>query len=336
MTSSEMPRAFAWRRYVRPTVFFLVTGVSLFLLLPSLLAVFSSWRELSHLTWFWAALALVSEGVSFALLWELNRVALHEQRWFVVASSQLAGNALAKVVPGGAATSTAFSIGMLRRAGVGVDRAASSLAASTTLQLGTRLALPLLALPAILGGTPIAHSLATAAYLALGVLVLLVIGGLLTFAFDRPLVSVGRSLEWVLNRTVRRRRKISGLPERLLAERDFVRGTIGRHWPAAVLSAVGSTGFEFAALLCCLRAVGAEPQPSLVVLAYVGAALLALIPLTPGGLGFVETGLVGTLTLAGVGAHQAVLATLAYRIVSYWLVIPAGGAAYAAFRRRYP
>jgi len=31
-----------------------------------------------------------------------------------------------------------------------------------------------------------------------------------------------------------------------------------------------------------------------------------------------------------------VLATLTYRLVSYWLPIPAGGVAYIAFRRRYP
>ncbi len=91
-----------------------------------------------------------------------------------------------------------------------------------------------------------------------------------------------------------------------------------------------------AALLCSLRAVGAEPRPSLVVLAYTGAELLALIPLTPGGLGFVEAGLVGTLSLAGVAPQDALLATLTYRLVSYWLPIPAGGVAYAAFRRRYP
>jgi uncharacterized membrane protein HdeD (DUF308 family) len=54
------------------------------------------------------------------------------------------------------------------------------------------------------------------------------------------------------------------------------------------------------------------------------------------GLGFVEAGLVGTLTLAGVPAHDAVLATLTYRLVSYWLPIPAGGLAYVVFNRRYP
>ncbi len=339
MTSTERletSQANVWRRYVRPGALLLVTGVSLYLLLPSLIAVFSSWRSLSHLTWYWAALALVSEGACFALLWQLDRIALHVKSWFVVASSQLAGNAVGKIVPGGGATATAFMVEMLRRAGVAVGQAASALAASTSLQVATRLALPVLALPAIVAGTPVAHSLATSAYLGLAVLILLVVVGALAFVFDRPVVLAGRALQWVLNGSVRRRGKITDLPQRLLAQRDFVRATIGRYWRAAILSAVGSTAFDFGALLCALRAVGADPRPSLVVLAYAGAAVLALIPLTPGGLGFVEAGLVGTLTLAGVAAQDAVLATLTYRLVSYWLPIPAGGVAYVVFSRRYP
>ena len=328
--------AFPWKRYARPGLLVLITGVSLYLLLPSLVAVFSSWRSLSKLTWYWAALALVSEAGSFICLWELDRIALRVRSWFTVVSAQLSGNTVGRIVPGGGATATAFAITMLRRAGVEVGQAAAALAASSSLQLGTTLALPLLALPAILGGAPISRSLATSAYLGAVVLLLLIAGGVLAFTVDRPLALAGRGIEWVLNKSIRRRRKITDLPGKLLAERDFVRTTIGHRWKAALLAAVGNTGFDYLALLFALRAVGAQPRPSLVVLAYAGAELLALIPLTPGGLGFVEAGLVGTLTLAGVPAQDALLATLTYRLVSYWLPIPAGGVAYVAFRRRYP
>jgi hypothetical protein len=68
-----------WRRYARPGLLVAVTGVSLYTLLPSLVAVFASWRSLSGLTWYWAALALVSEAASYACLWELNRIALREK-----------------------------------------------------------------------------------------------------------------------------------------------------------------------------------------------------------------------------------------------------------------
>jgi uncharacterized protein (TIRG00374 family) len=326
----------AWRRYAKPGVLLLVTGFSLYVLLPSLAAVFSSWRSLRDLTWYWAAAALLAEVASFVCLWELDRVALGVKSWFTVACAQLTGNSVGRILPGGGATATAFSIGVFRRAGVDTGQAAAGLTAATLLQIGTRLALPVLALPAIVGGAPVDHSLTVSAYLGLAVLILLVVAGVLAFAFDRPLEVAGRALQWLLNATIRRHRKLVDLPELLLDDRDFVRATIGRGWKAAVLAAAGNAGFDFLALLCALRAVGAEPQPSLVLLAFTAAGLLALIPFTPGGLGFVEAGLVGTLTLAGVGPQDAVLATLTYRLVSYWLPIPAGGVAYAAFRRRYP
>jgi uncharacterized protein (TIRG00374 family) len=312
----------------------LVGGVSLYLLLPSLVSVFGSWRSLAHLNWYWAGLALLAESASFGSLWELDRIALGTTRWFVVACMQLSGNAVGQVVPGSGATATAFEVGVLRRANVAVGQAVAALAASTALQIATTLALPLFALPEILAGARVSPSLAAAAYLGTAALVLLLAAGVLAFVTDRPLVLAGRWIELALQRLTRRR--VTELPRRLLEQRDFVRATLGRRWAAAAVSATGSTAFDYAALLCALRAVGAQPRPSLVLLAYVAAAVLALVPFTPGGLGFVEAGLAATLTLAGVRPSHAVVATLVYRLVAFWLPIPAGGVAYALFRRRYP
>jgi uncharacterized protein (TIRG00374 family) len=323
------------RQYARPIALLLVTAVSLYVLLPSLVAVFGSWRSLSHLDWPFALLALACETASYACLWELDRIALRTKSWFVVATAQLSGNAVGRVVPGGGATATAFEVSMLRRAGVDRGEAAAGLAASTGLQLATTLALPLIALPAILAGAPVNHGLDTAAYLGVAVLVLLIAATVAIFGSDKPLEWVGRSVESVLNATVRRQRPIDDLSQELLADRDFIRATLGARWKAAILAAAGSTAFDYLALLAALRAVGADPRPSLVVLAYTAGELLALVPFTPGGLGFVEAGLVGMLTLAGVPAADAVTATLLYRLVAYWLPIPAGGVAYLLFRRRY-
>jgi uncharacterized protein (TIRG00374 family) len=327
-----------WKRYGRFTrqgVLLLVTGISLYLLLPSLIAVFGSFRSLSHVDWPWAVLVLVCECASSVALWELDRIALRTRSWFAVACAQLSGNAVGRIIPGGGATAAAFTVGMLRRAGVDTGEAAAALSASTLLQIATTLALPVLALPAIVGGAPVSHSLATAAYLGIAVLVLLLAAGGAAFATDRPLELAGRATQWLLNATVRRRHHVTGLSQELLADRDFIRTTLGERWKAAVAAAAANTGFDYLALLCALRAVGAQPQPSLVLLAYTAAELLALIPFTPGGLGFVEAGLVGALTLAGVPAHDAVSATLLYRLVAFWLPIPAGAVAYVLFRRRY-
>ena len=164
---------------------------------------------------------------------------------------------------------------------------------------------------------------------------LLIAAGTATFLSDEPLELTGRFVQWLLNATVRRHNPIGGLAQELLSDRDFIRTTLGRRWRAAVLAAAGNTAFDYLALLAALRAVGAAPRPSLVLLAYTAGELLALIPFTPGGLGFVEAGLVGTLTLAGVPGPDALAATLLYRLVAYWLPLPAGGVAYLSYRRRY-
>jgi uncharacterized protein (TIRG00374 family) len=331
--SSESPAA--RRQYARPAALLLVTAISLYLLLPSLVAVFSSWRSLSNLDWAYASLVPVAEIASFVCVWQLDRIALRTNSWFVVASAQLSGNAVGRILPGGGATATAFTARMLRRANVDSGKAAAAFGATAGLQIGTRLALPLLAVPAIVGGAQVSRSLAAAAYLGIGVLVLLVAVGVAAFAGDTTLTLAGRGLQWLLNATVRRRRPLVKLPDELLEDRDFIRATLGTRWRAALLAAAGNTGFDYLALICALRAVGAAPQPSLVLLAFATVQLLALIPITPGGLGFVEAGLVGTLTLAGVPGPEALTATLLYRLVSFWLPIPAGGVAYLLFRRRY-
>ena len=324
-----------WRWSLRPALLLLIGGVGIYLLLPSLLAVFGSWRSLSHLDWPFAILVFAAEAASFACLWRLDRIALRTDAWFPVAAAQLSGNAAGRILPGGGATAAGVTASMLRRAGIPTDEAVAALGASTALQLATAFALPLLALPAILAGAAVNHSLATAAYLGAALFVLLVAAGVVVFTSNRPLELAGRAIQWLLNKTVGRHRTVSGLPEVLLAGRDFVRETIGEDWQRAILAAAGNTGFDYLALLAALLAVGADPQPSLVLLAYAAAEVLALIPFTPGGLGFVEAGLVGTLTLAGVPSDDALTATLLYRIGSFWLPLPAGGIAYLLFRRRY-
>ena len=53
-----------------------VTGVSLYLLAPSLLEVFSSWKQLRTLSPYWIIPAVVFEAASFVSLWALQRIAL--------------------------------------------------------------------------------------------------------------------------------------------------------------------------------------------------------------------------------------------------------------------
>jgi uncharacterized protein (TIRG00374 family) len=321
------------QRIATRSALLLLTGVSLYLLLPSLAAVFGSWRDLFELEPQWFAVALGFESLSILAIWALQRIALRAPSWFAVGTSQLAASAFGRIVPGGMAAAGALQYRMLVRAGVPPGRVGSALAATSALLFAGLLAVPLLALPAIIAGTPVEHRLLHALWLGGVVFVLMLGAGAGAFAFDRPLELVGHSVEWCL-RLLRRPRSGPPLSDALREERDQIRRTLGERWAMAVTASVGKSLFDYLALVATLYAVHATPDPALVLLAYVTGSLLGMVPLTPGGLGFVEAGLTGTLVLAGVDPGAAAAATLAYRLASFWLPLPAGAVGYWLFRRR--
>jgi uncharacterized protein (TIRG00374 family) len=167
--------------------------------------------------------------------------------------------------------------------------------------------------------------------------VFVVLFALVAFALARDglLRFVGRTVQGVRNRLRRESPPSKGLPKRLLAERDRLIATLGPRWKRALLFTVGRWAFDYASLLAALAAVGSHPRPTVALLAFCVAQVLAQIPVTPGGLGFVEAGLTATLALAGVSPGDAALATFAYRLVSYWLPMPVGLVAGIVHQRKF-
>jgi uncharacterized protein (TIRG00374 family) len=319
----------------RRGVLLAITGVSLYLLAPALLEVFGAYDRLDDFNPLWWVAMVALQIGSYACMWAVQRISMRADRWGPVITSQLASNSFGRVVPGGVAAAGAMQYAMLARGGVPAAQAASGMTASSLLVFGILLALPLLALPAVLFGAPVDPGLGRAALIGGVVFVLLCAAGAAAILWDRPLLAVGRAAQSVRNRIRRKREPLTRLPERLLNERDEVRTVLGRNWWEALLLAAGRWVLDYLTLLAALTAVHAEPRPSTVLLAFCAAQFLGTLPLTPGGLGFVEAGLTGTLVLAGVPTGAAVVATLAYRLVSFWLPIPAGGVAAVLHRRRY-
>jgi uncharacterized protein (TIRG00374 family) len=312
-----------------------VTAVSLYLLAPALLEVFGAFDELDEIAPLWFPAMVLLQTGSFACMWSVQHLAVRAQRWGPVITSQLASNAFGRVVPGGVAASGAMQYAMLVRGGVPAGAAASGMTASSLLLFATLLALPLLALPAVLGGVAVDPHLTRAALAGAVLFVLMFALGASCVLWDRPLIVAGGAAQAVHNRVRKSRPPITGLPERLLRERDIVVRVLGSEWWEALILASGRWLLDYLTLVAAVYAVGARPHVSLVLLAFCAAQVLGTLPVTPGGLGLVEAGLTGTLALAGVGGGAAVVATLAYRLVSFWLPIPAGAIAAVVHRRRY-
>jgi uncharacterized protein (TIRG00374 family) len=322
------------RRLVRTVFWLAVTGVSLYLVAPSIVEVLGSWGDLDSLSPAWFAGMAALQAGALACLWALQYTAMRGPSWPAVISSQLAGNALAKVAPGGGALGSALQYRMLVKAGLPGPRAVAGLTASNLLSFAAVLAMPLLAIPAIVRGG-VDRDLLEAAAVGVAVFVALFAVGTVMIAVDGPLAWVGRVAQRVRNRLRRGSEPLHRLPERLLRERDRIVGTLGPRWKRALAATCGRWALDYATLLAALAAVGSQPRPSLVLLAFCAAQVLTQIPITPGGLGFVEAGMTAMLTLAGVSAGAAVLATFTYRLFSYWLPLPVGLAAFTWHARRF-
>jgi uncharacterized protein (TIRG00374 family) len=329
--AQQTPRGSLLRR----AVWLGITAISLYLVFPSLLDVFGSWRDLNQFGYGWLAGMAALQLASLACLWGLQHVAIRAPAWYPVITSQLAGNALSKIAPGGGAVGAALQYRMLVQAGLRRGPIVAGLTAVNLLVFAAVLALPVLAVPAILRGA-VNQDLVQATIVGAAVFVALFVVGVVCLAFDTPLRWIGRTVQRVRNRLRRHSEPMTGLPKRLLRERDRILETFGPKWKRALTATVGRWAFDYATLVAALAAVGSRPRPALVLLAFCAAQILAQIPITPGGLGFVEAGLTAMLKLAGVPAGAAVLATFAYRLFSYWLPLPLGAAGWVAHRRRYP
>lgn len=326
----------AWKKVVKNAVVVAIAGIAIYLVFPSITEVLASWPRLSTLQPVWFALAIAFEIGHFTCTFGLQRLALRTKVWFPVVTSQLASNAVSLIMPGGAAMGAAVQFRMLAVSGQETGSTVGGLAAFSLLGVGGLLALPLFALPVIVVGAPTtSRGLVNAAILgAVGFIVFAGFGAVV-LATDAPLRWCGKFVERVRNLVLRKRPPLTNLDETLVHQRNLIRSVLGKQWWQAVLLSAGRLALDYLCLLAALRATGSHPRPSLILVAYTVAGIVGMIPITPGGLGIVEASLTGLLVLAGVSSSSAVLATLTYRLASYWVPLAAGPIAYGVFKLRY-
>ena len=332
---SEKTHPLAWKSVAKRAAGVVVAGIAIYLVFPAITEVLASWPRLSTLHPWWFTAAVAAEIAHFICTFALQRLALRTKAWLPVITSLLAGNAITLIMPGGAAVGAAVQYRMLATSGMDTTSTVGGLAAFSLLGVGGLLALPVFALPVVLLGAPVSRGLVNAAILgAVGFVAFAAFGAVL-LAYDAPLRWTGRVVQRLRNWVMRKRPPLTGLDDTLLSQRNEIRAVLGRQWWQALLLSSGRLAFDYLCLLFALRATGSHPRPSLILVAYAVAGIIGLIPITPGGLGIVEASLTGLLVLAQVDSSQAVLATLTYRLASYWVPLLAGPIAYGVFWLRY-
>jgi len=311
-----------------------ITGFSIYLVMPSVIATFSSWPELQRLQEGSLLIMAAVTLLSLVCFWIMLGLCLRSTDWLLMSASQLSSAAIARILPGGSATATAVQYKMLNDAGINTATVGTGLTVVTLLNFGVLFAMPVFSAPAILFGAPVEDALVNGAIIAAISFAVAALLGIVFVFWDRPLHVLGNLVDGIARRLGRMAADATPRAERLIDSRDLARDYLKDRWYWVVLASFGKWGFDYLALVMAVRGTGHDETSSILLLSFVTASLLGRIPLTPGGLGFVEAGLTGTLVLAGLSAGDAATATLAYRLVSYWLPIPLGGLAYGLHRVR--
>lgn len=335
--AEPIPRTGSGRRRLRREVKWGVGAFALvlvleYLVLPQLGGVGRSLRQLDKVNVAYLVAGFVLESLALMAYAELTRAVLPAPgpgrgRLLRIDLSTLA---LSHVVPGGTASGAALSYRLVTQQGIsGADTgfAIAMQGAGSAVVLNAIFWVALLISLFLRGYNPL-YAVAAGA------------GVLLMATFAGVVVSLTRGHR----RLVELARRLAGSVPFLDAERladaiDRFAARLAtfaaqpRVLRRAAAWAAANWLFDAASLWVCLLAFHTAISPVYLLVAYGLANILAVIPITPGGLGIIEGVLVPTLVGFGVPNKSiALLAVLIYRFFNFWLPIPVGGMCYLSLR----
>ena len=246
--------------------------------------------------------------------------------------------AVANTVPAGSAVS--IGLGYTMFSSWGFKRSAITLAllVSGIWNNFVKLGLPVLALALLAVAGETSGGRILAAVLGIAALLAAVTVFALMLRTDAAASKVGLLAQRVASPVVRaiRRRPPEGWDTAVRRFRSKTIVLLSSRWQWLTLATFVSHLSLFLVLLVSLRHVGVSDNEVSwieVLAAFAFVRLLSAIPITPGGLGVIELGLIAALVTAGGDRPEVVASVLVYRTLTYVLPIPVGVACYAVWRR---
>jgi uncharacterized protein (TIRG00374 family) len=281
----------------------------------------------------WLAGGLALEGTSLLCYGLLTKALLPSggPGWSRLLRIDLAAAAVAHVIPAGGVSGTRVGYRLFRAEGIKGSDAAVMMAAQG---FGSAVVLNVLLWISLIASLPVGgfHLVYGTVLVASGVIIVAlaaIAAGILRGhgGTSRVLRIVGELAPGLsgdgLERGVRNARgslAVIGRDHRVLA-RSLVWASL--NW---LLDATS--------LWCFVAAFGFFANPVELFAAYGIANLAAGLPLTPAGLGVIESLAPLLLISSGVTRSVAILGVLAWRMVNFWLPIPAGAVAYVSLKIR--
>ena len=312
--------------------FFILAIFIIYFVVPELTNAGKHLNVLSKINPFWIMGGILLEAASLWAYAILSRSLLpnNPPSLFTIFRIDLAGNALAHVVPGGTAGSASLGFRLLTVRGVPRQDTAFAIA---TQGIGSAVVLNMLLWISIFVSIPIAglHSAYESIALLIGLLALLLIG-ILIFAMTKGEVTASKILR-VITKPIPKitEEQVNAFVLKIGSSlRDL--GRDRTRLKMAIVWAAANWLLDAASLWAFAASIGHYVLPFELFVAYGVANVLAVLPITPGGLGVVEFVAAGLLTSFGMPYSAALLAVIGWRLVNYWLPIPLGTLAYISLR----
>jgi uncharacterized protein (TIRG00374 family) len=323
----------AARRPLRLAIILLILALIVeYLVIPELVGASKNLDLLGRLNAGWLIAGLVAEAASLLCYALLNRVLLPPEgrpslwRLFRI---DLSAAAVAHVVPAGTVGSAGLGYQLFTAEGipgtdVGVMMATKGMGSTVVLNVLLWIAL-VISIP-LSGFQPVYGTVAITGAVALGLIGALVVG-----------VTRGEKLAARVVRGIGRRipgvgaDRLEQIPFRVaesLRELGRNRSMLAQSLAWAALNWL----LDATSLWCFLAAFGTFANPVGLFVAYGVANVLGAIPLTPGGLGVINTTTPVLLVGFGLTRSVATLGVLTWRLVNFWLPIPTGAAAYLSLK----
>ncbi len=291
----------------------------------------------------WLILGLLSAFflVGYALVLVSVMPTLRFREAFVV---QTTATAINNSIPAGGAFSLPIQFAMYLSWGFAPEAVTAGFIAAGIFDQMARLALPVFAVTGIALVGAAAGWMWIAAIVGIGIVVALSVVIALLFRsedFARRIArTLGRPVNAVLTKLHRDPLDVEGT---VLRFRSNAIGIVTRRWRKVIAATLANNLAMVGLFLAAVRAVGigeSEIPWPWIILAFSLGRLLVMIPISPGGLGLVDLGYIGLLTLgwqttnpgATPDADLIAAGVLLFRALSYLPPIPVGLASWVFWR----
>jgi uncharacterized protein (TIRG00374 family) len=327
-----------WRALTRHpfrlgVIIFLLILIIEYLVIPELVGASKDLYLLGRINATWLTVGLVLEGVSLFCYALLTRVLLPrggpQLSLFKLFRIDLSAAAVAHVIPAGTVGSAGVGYTLFTAEGVpgtdvGVMMATKGMGSTVVLNVLLWLAL-VISIP-MEGFHPIYGTVAIVGAVALAAIAALVFG----------LTHRGKRAARILQAIARPIPHISGVQlEQIVLQASTALRALASNRKVLIESLSWASLnwlLDAASLWCFVAAFGGLANPAGLFAAYGIANVLGVIPVTPAGLGVIDSVTPVLLVSFGLTRSVATLGVLAWRLVNFWLPIPTGAAAYISLK----